>query len=270
METVRAMLGCVARRQARHEAYPQLIYDEKMAPLYSDDDDGDAPYPPHDTMSYYHHYGAATPATSDDGHAPWDGDDEKRGYYYTREDDTRTVEDVAKEVAELLFRAEWNDDELQTRISDAVGERRWNRKMVEECLDGVIGYVERGRTGGMGAAMRAALDKATDEADEAFAFPRRHPESLDGFIAIVSAGVLAELQGAWVLELLGFGEVRGKEELGDGTGEIAMLTSDKIVPSPNPKPNSFAAWWTRAYDAYIPTGSVYAFLDRMDMIEPED
>jgi hypothetical protein len=121
----------------------------------------------------------------------------------------------------------------------------------------------------MGGAMCAALDRATDVADDEFAFPRRHPQSLDGFIAVVSVGVLAELQGAWVLELLGFGEVRGKEEM-DGTGEIAMLTSDKIVFSPRFKSNSFAAWWSREYAAYIPEDSIYAYLNRMDMVEFEN
>ncbi|KAL2173687.1 uncharacterized protein P884DRAFT_211166 [Thermothelomyces heterothallicus CBS 202.75] len=263
METVRTMLGCVARRRARHKGYTELLDDEKTTPLYSYEDDV-VPYPSHEAMSYYHlHDGAATPAaTSFDNYSD---NDEKGGNH--RQDDTRTVEEVARDVAQLLFGAEWNDDALQTRISDTVGDRPWNRKMVECCLDAVIEYIERGRVG-MGGAMCAALDKATDMADEEFAFPRRHPESLDGFIAIVSAGVLAELQGAWVLELLGFGEVQGKQELNDGTGEIAMLTSDKIVPSPVPKPNSFAAWWTKAYDAYIPAGSIYAFLQRMDMIEP--
>ncbi|GAB1315289.1 ESX-4 secretion system protein EccC4 [Madurella fahalii] len=178
---------------------------------------------------------------------------------------TRTVEEVAEAVARLLWLAEWNDDALQSRISEAVGDRRWNRKMVEECLNYVIEYVEQGRVQ-MGAAMCEALDKATDIADEEFAFPRRHPESLDGFIAIVSVGVLAEMQGAWVLELLGFGEVRGKETA-EKTGEVAMLTSDKIVMSPNPRSCSVAAWWAREYQAYIPRDSVASYLRRMDMIE---
>jgi hypothetical protein len=254
MEGVRTMLACITGRRGRQEdGYTELIYDDKMASLYSDNE----PYPQHDAMNYYHAhgYGTTTPATATatdrDGGA-----------------DTRSVEEIAREVARLLWRAEWNDDGLQCRISDAMGERRWNRKMVEECLDNVIEYVEQGRAH-MGKAMCAALDKATDVADDEFAFPRRHPQSLDGFIAVVSVGVLAELQGAWVLELLGFGEVRGKEEVAAGTGEIAMLTSDKIVYSDQPRPNSFAAWWTREYAAYIPTGSVYGYLKRMDMVELE-
>ncbi|KAK4121175.1 hypothetical protein N657DRAFT_682838 [Parathielavia appendiculata] len=254
------MLACITGRQGRQdEGYTELIYDDKTASLYSDNDS----YPQHDAMSYYqgHGYGTTTVASPllFDSSPPFKGEGV----------DTRSVEDIAREVARLLWRAEWNDDGLQCRISDAVGERRWNRKMVEECLDNVIEYVEQGRAR-MGAAMCAALDKATDVADDEFAFPRRHPQSLDGFIAIVSAGILAELQGAWVLELLGFGEVRGKEEIGYGTGEIAMLTSDKIVYCDQPRPNSFAAWWTREYDAYIPTGSVYNYLERMDMVELED
>jgi hypothetical protein len=249
------MLACITGRRGRHEdGYTELIYDDKMAPLYSDNE----PYPQHDAMNYYHAYGYGTTTA-----API------TATYRDEEVDTRSVEEIAREVARLLWRAEYNDDGLQCRISDAVGERRWNRKMVEECLDNIIEYVEQGRAR-MSEAMCAALDKATDVADDEFAFPRRHPQSLDGFIAIVSAGVLAELQGAWVLELLGFGEVRGKEEVEAGIGEIAMLTSDKIVYSDRPRPNSFAAWWTREYAAYIPTGSVYTYLKRMDMVELED
>lgn len=251
METVRAMLECMARRRGKQQGYTELIYDDKMAELYSDNE----PYQQHDTMSYYG--GDATPDPITDYEY-----DEKAGYQVQ---DTRGIEDVAREVAELLWRAEWNDDALQTDISNVVGDRRWNRKMVEACLDDVIEYVEQGRFE-MGDAMCAALDRATDIADDEFAFPRRHPQSLDGFIAIVSVGILAELQGAWVLELLGFGEVRGKEEP-NGTGEVAMLTSDKIAFSARPRSNSFAAWWMREYDAYIPSDSVYEFLKRMDMIE---
>ncbi len=72
-----------------------------------------------------------------------------------------------------------------------------------------------------------------------------------------------------MLELLGFGEVGGKEEI-EGTRDIAMLTSDKIVFSDRPRPLSFAAWWAREYEAYIPDGSVYSYLQRMDMVELVD
>ncbi|KAK3296601.1 uncharacterized protein B0H64DRAFT_415956 [Chaetomium fimeti] len=235
MEAVRAMLECMARRRGRQEGYTELIYDDKTAELYSDNE----PYQQHDAMSYYNGDTSPDPITDYEY-------DEKAGYrdaYRDTDRDTRRVEDVAREVAALLWRAGWNDDALQSDISDVVGDRRWNRKMVEACLDDVIEYVEQGRFE-MGDAMCAALDRATDVADDEFAFPRRHPQSLDGFIAIVSVGVLAELQGAWVLELLGFGEVRGKEEP-NGTGEVAMLTSDKIVYSSKPRSNSFAAWWMR-------------------------
>lgn len=251
MEMLCTTLACMCcRRGRREDGYTEVPYDDKMAPLYSDD----APYAAHDAMQYH------------DDHPH--GDDAATAlvlHTNPTATDTRTVEDVAREVARLLWRAECNDDALQGAISAVVGERRWNRRMVEACLDRVIEYVERGRAR-MGGAMCEALDRATDVADDEFAFPRRHPASLDGFIAIAAVGVLAELQGAWVLELLGFGEVRGKEEL-EGTREIAMLTSDKIVFAPKPKPGTVAAWWAREYGDYIPGGSVYSFLRRMDMVE---
>ncbi|KAL2136983.1 hypothetical protein VTI74DRAFT_11165 [Chaetomium olivicolor] len=244
MEALRAMLACILGRRERLESYMELIYDDKMAALYSDAE----PYASSGAMSYHHH----SRTLSD------------------LEIDTRSVEEVAREVARLLWLAQWNDDALQSRISDAVGEhRRWTRKMVEECLDNVIEYVEQGRDHGMGDAMCEVLDRVTDVADDEFAFPRGHPESLDGFIAIVSVGVLAELQGAWVLEMLGFGEVKGKVEI-DGTGEVAMSTSDKIVFSTKPKPGSVADWWARKYEAYIPSGSAFSFLHRLDMVDLEE
>ncbi|KAL2263900.1 hypothetical protein VTK26DRAFT_4460 [Humicola hyalothermophila] len=271
-----SMLGCIRGRKGEREWAREVIYDEKMTSLYSDYDyDDDAqPYPQHDVMSYYgnhHHHRhrcddtATVVSASAPGHFS-----EKTGYHDHDSDDNdndqRTEEEVASEVARLLWRAQWNDEGLQTRITAAAGSRRrWNRRLVEECLDNVIEYVEQGRER-MGAAMCAALDRATDVADDEFAFPRKHPESLDGFIAIVSVGVLAEMLGAWVLELLGFGEVRGKK-LANGASEVAMYTSDKIVYSSDPRPGSMAAWWRREYGAYIPAGSVYSYLQRLDMVE---
>jgi hypothetical protein len=260
MEVLRSILACVFGRRGEQDGYTELVYDEKMA-LYSDSEpyahEYNEPYAQYDAMSYYHGHGGHDYSPSYGATAP-----------PVEDNDTRSVEDIAREVARLLWRAEANDDALQCGISEAVGDRRWNRKMIEACLDAVIQYVEQGRFE-MGDAMCAALDKATDTADDEFAFPRRHPQSLDGFIAIVSVGVLAELQGAWVLELLGFGEVRGKEAL-EGTSEIAMFTSDKIVLASKPRPISFAAWWAREYAAYIPEGAVYSYLRRMDMGQLEE
>ncbi|KAK4139030.1 hypothetical protein BT67DRAFT_438350 [Trichocladium antarcticum] len=237
MELIRSWMAC-GRRGGRG-GYTELIYDDKVA-LYSDNE----PYTQHDAMSYH---GDSAPVT---GPA------------------TRTVVEIADDVARLLWRAGRNDDALQCGISEAVGDRCWNRRMVEECLDNVIEYVEQGRAE-MGDAMCAALDKATDFADYEFAFPRRHPQSVDGFIAIASIGILAEMQGAWVLELLGFGEVSGKEAL-NGTSEVAMLTSDKIAFLSEPRPGSVAAWWAREYQAYIPIDSVYLYLQSFDMVELQD
>ncbi|KAK3307808.1 uncharacterized protein B0T15DRAFT_85639 [Chaetomium strumarium] len=269
METFRTMLACILRQRRRHDGYTELIYDDdKMAGVYSDyDNEGYSTQ--HEVMSYYYDADARPISDGDDNYDGATAFNEKAGFD-TGDTDARSVEEVARDVARLLWRAEWNDDALQGAISDCVGEQRaWNRKMVEACLDGVIDYVEQGRRL-MGDAMCAALDTATDVADEAFAFPRRHPPSLDGFIAIVSVGVLAQLQGAWVLELLGFGEVRGKEGMMNGDREVAMLTSDKIVFWEEPKPGSFAAWWAREYADYIPGGSVYSYLRQLGMIEIED
>ncbi|KAK3904130.1 hypothetical protein C8A05DRAFT_42748 [Staphylotrichum tortipilum] len=276
METLRAMLACIfGRRRGADDGYTELVYDDKMA-LFSDTDPyysanhqqpyrDSEPYAQHDAMSYFpsHAYGGYDDTTTTTAATFADNN------LTPGRERERTAGEIGRDVARLLWEAEWNDEALQGRISEAAAGRSWNRKIVEACLDGVIEYVERGRDDGMGAVMCEALDRATEVADEAFEFPRRHPESLDGFIAIVSAGLLADLQGAWMLELLGFGEVGGKEEL-DGTHEIAMLTSDKIVFSDRPRPLSFAAWWVREYHPYIPEGSVYTYLQRMDMVELAD
>lgn len=198
-------------------------------------------------------------------------------YTSSADDDEEQLVAIAKKIVNLMHKAEFNDDSLQIAITDVVGERRWTRKLIEECLDNVVELVEQGRQN-MGDAMTEALDKVTDVADEEFAFPRRHPESVDGFIAIVSVGVLAEMQGAWVLELLGFGEVKDKdlegmvEEVDEkrAVGEVKMLTSDKIVLGEKARRGSVADWWMREYKAYIPEGRVETFFTRLDMVDPAE
>ncbi|KAK3934765.1 ESX-4 secretion system protein EccC4 [Diplogelasinospora grovesii] len=153
----------------------------------------------------------------------------------------RTVEDIGDEVVRLLRRAERNDEELQRRIRAAVGNEGWSRDLVEEVLDGLAECVEDGRSR-MNDAMCDALDKATDIADERFAFPRRHPKSVEGFIAIAAAGVFALMQGYWVMEKLGFSE--------EGEGEIMVQTRGSTA---------FASWWMRNYAPYIPKNSVRSY-----------
>lgn len=251
MEAVRSMLACLTlRRRRSREGYTELIYDQASEKQQLEqylnrprtDNDGsehDCPppqYQPLDSM------------------------------VYSENSEDEAIVKIAGEVVRLLFEAEWNDDALQGKVVAAVGGRRWNRRLVEECLDNVIEHVEQGRQR-MGEAMVEALDKVTDVADECFAFPRRHPASLDGFIAIVSVGVLAEMQGAWVLELLGFGEVVSRIESSDG--EVKMMTSDRIVVGLKARRGSMADWWTREYETYIPRGGVYSFLKRLDMVDTE-
>ncbi|KAK0717402.1 hypothetical protein B0T26DRAFT_296246 [Lasiosphaeria miniovina] len=217
MEVIRSMLACMFGPRSRHQGYTE-IFNEKM-PLYMHD----ASYQP-DTMAYgtvVHSKPRARPSRPTD-------------------------DEIADEIVRLLRQAEWNGNRLQQRIRDVLGERGWNRRTVEVCLDNIIDCVEDGR-GYMGSAMRSALDRVTPLADEAFSFPRRHPESLDGFIAIVSVGIFMEMQGPWVLPVLGFGEVRGTDC--------------------SFKRGSVASWWTRKYAEYIPTGSVYAFLRQLDMVD---
>ena len=243
MEVLYAKLARIVRRRRRQKGYTKLVYDEKIA-LYSDNE----PYTQHNAISYGHNNNA----------------DYDRIKPFTENNGIYSIEDIAKEVVQLLWQAEENDDALQCRISDAVGDRRWSRKMVEACLDKVIECVEQGRFE-MGDAMCGALDTATDIADDEFTFPRRHPQSLGGFIAIVSVGVLAKLQGAWVLEPLGFGEIRRRKEV-EGIGGIAIRRSDKIIFLKKPRSISFAAWWAREYEAYIPSGALYSYLRRMGMV----
>ncbi|KAK4243199.1 ESX-4 secretion system protein EccC4 [Corynascus novoguineensis] len=177
---------------------------------------------------------------------------------YTNDDieETRPRQDVASKVAYLLWRAENNDGALQIDVSKATGGRQWNCKMAEDCLDNIIEYVGQGRDG-MGFAMRQALDKVTDIADEEFKFPRNHPQSVYGFVVIVSAGVLAELQGAWVLQLLGFGDFTEEEK----------MTGTRQANTREPEMSLFAARWIVEYKGYIPDGSISSYLCRIQSLK---
>ncbi|KAK4185589.1 hypothetical protein QBC35DRAFT_439057 [Podospora australis] len=266
MDAIHSMLGCLSlRRRRSREGYTELIFDEssekqQLEQYYHDrDNEKDG--------SYYNdndHYDDCPSSPPPPQYQPVDSMVYSSSH---EESEDEIIANIARDVVRLLFEAEWNDDVLQGKIVACVGEnRRWNRRLVEECLDNIIEYVEQGRQH-MGEAMVEALDKVTDIADECFAFPRRHPASVDGFIAIVSVGVLAEMQGAWVLELLGFGEVASRMESSDG--EVKMLTSDKIVVGLKPRRGSMADWWTRSYETYIPRGGVCSFLKRLDMLDTE-
>ncbi|KAK0672380.1 hypothetical protein QBC41DRAFT_24570 [Cercophora samala] len=262
MATFRSILACLSfrRNRANRAGYSELLYDsldsygqidnEKVG-LYSD-----------------------SPANSSNHDGPYQSAP-LMAYSPSGDDDEELVA-IAKKIVNLMHKAEFNDDSLQIAITNVVGERRWNRKLIEECLDNVVELVEQGRKN-MGDAMMEALDKVTDIADEEFSFPRRHPESVDGFIAIVSVGVLAEMQGAWVLELLGFGEVKDKDFEGiveedekRAVGEVKMLTSDRIVLGEMARRGSVADWWMREYKAYIPEGRVETFFTRLDMVDPAE
>ncbi|KAK4670675.1 uncharacterized protein QC763_213880 [Podospora pseudopauciseta] len=220
MATLRSILACLSfrRNRANRAGYTELLYDsldshgqidnEKFG-LYSDSPPGNN----HEEGQY-----RSAPLMA---------------YTSSADDDEEQLVAIAKKIVNLMHKAEFNDDSLQIAITDVVGERRWNRKLIEECLDNVVELVEQGRQN-MGDAMTEALDKVTDVADEEFAFPRRHPESVDGFIAIVSVGLLAEMQGAWA------------------------------------RRGSVADWWMREYKAYIPEGRVETFFTRLDMVDPAE
>ncbi|KAK3986793.1 hypothetical protein QBC44DRAFT_133587 [Cladorrhinum sp. PSN332] len=256
MESLRSILACLfLRSRARKEGYTELLYDSSSSSLEEDsalilsEKYSDFPI----TQSQYQ-----PPASMI---APENSEIET------------TTTTVAHQIAFLLFSASENDDALQTKILAAVGAtRRWNRRLLEELLDDVIEYVEEGRHSKMGEAMLSAMDLVTDLADDEFTFPRNHPESVDGFIAIVSVGILAEMLGGWVLELLGFGQVKSTEELlceDEQTGVVKMSTFDKVVLGDRPKRGSVADWWAREYGEYIPRGAVYSFLKRLDMVETD-
>ncbi|KAK3369829.1 hypothetical protein B0H63DRAFT_527595 [Podospora didyma] len=248
MEALLSMLACIfGGRRAAPSKYDYLI-NEKM-PLYSDNPR--VPYQSDKMMCY----GTTTTAKSTPrglAIASEVDDFELDSEYDSDAPPIKTEEEIADDIVPLLRRARRNDERLQRQILSALGEdTTWTRKLAEHCLDNIIECVEQGRNH-MGDAMCEALDKATDAADDEFAFPRRHPESVDGFIAIVAVGILAQMQGAWVLEFLGFGEAIRQEE-----GAVY-------------RKGSVASWWTREYGDYIPMGSVYKYLRALDMVDEEE
>ncbi|KAK4175346.1 hypothetical protein QBC36DRAFT_25560 [Triangularia setosa] len=268
MATLHSILACLSfrRDRANRAGYTELLYDSLDSYGQVDNEK-------------FNPYSDPLANNNDNNNNHDDGQYQSAplmAYSGPSADDGEELVAIAKKIIHLMHQAELNDDSLQIAITDAVGERRWNRKLIEECLDNVVELVEQGRQN-MGDAMMEALDRVTDVADEEFEFPRRHPKSLDGFIAIVSVGVLAEMQGAWVLELLGFGEVKDKDFEGmveedekRAVGEVKMLTSDKIVLGEKARRGSVADWWMREYKAYIPEGRVEKFFKRLDMVDPVD
>ncbi|KAK3326884.1 hypothetical protein B0H66DRAFT_170934 [Apodospora peruviana] len=251
MEVIRSMFACIFGDRRRSTSFPSVggyteLTDEKM-PLYLEN----TPYMADNMMIAY----GATRTLA----AP------PPAYYSDKP--PLSDEEMADDVVRLLRRAEWNDESLQRRVRNIVGDGSWSRKMVEECLDNVIEAVEDGRRY-MGEAMCEALDRATDIADEEFTFPRRHAQSVDGFIAIVAVGILAQMQGPWVLDVLGFGEVEDREEIRSPCGEeeLSMSPSSKLVPSLKMRPGSVAAWWAREYAAYIPEGGIYEYFRGLGMV----
>lgn len=125
----------------------------------------------------------------------------------------------------------------------------------------------------MGDAMYDALDRATEVADDEFEFPRRHAESVDGFIAIVAAGILAQMLGPWVLDVLGFGEVEDRVNVlvdeDTGEEEVSMSASSKIAVLRRARPGSLAAWWAREFAPWIPKDGVYEYFRRLGMVQVE-
>lgn len=190
------------------------------------------------------------------------------------DDDEEQFVVIVKKIVNLMYIVEFNDDFFQIVIIDVVGERRWNCKLIEECLDNVVELVEQGRQN-MGDVMIEVLDKVMDVVDEEFVFLRWYLESVDGFIVIVLVGVLVEMQGVWVLELLGFGEVKDKdlegmvEEVDEKrvVGEVKMLILDKIVLGEKVRRGSVVDWWMREYKVYIFEGRVEIFFMRLDMVD---
>lgn len=245
MEAIRSVLGCILTPGRRSSSgYTELI-NEKGALLdyYSDNASNKMPYM---SSSEYHAYGS------------------------TCHPHPRSDEALAQSIVRALRRAPINDQALQSHIRSIMGSSAWSRKLVEECLDDIIECVEDGRRY-MGDAMCEALDKATDVADDEFDFPRRHAESVDGFIAIVSAGILAQMVGPWVLDILGFGEVDDRVDVvvdeESGEEEISMSASSKIaVFEMGGKPGSVAAWWAREFAPWIPRGGVYEYFRGLGMV----
>ncbi|KAK4167883.1 hypothetical protein QBC43DRAFT_310410 [Cladorrhinum sp. PSN259] len=253
MDPLRQFFSCLLFRSRAREGYTELIYDypSSESPSLFNEKYTDYPPPEHDEQYQPDCMTLVSPVINSNNQTDL------------------TI--LASQLAHTLYFATENDENLQSRILSVVGSQKWNRRLLEELLDEVITYIEGGRTDAMGEAFLTALDTVTDLADEEFTFPRNHPESVDGFIAIVGVGVLASLLGGWCLELLGFGIVVTREEDVEGnekeTGVVKMSASDKVTLGDRPRRGSVADWWAREFGGYIPRGGVYKFLQRLDVVE---
>ncbi|KAK0721159.1 hypothetical protein B0H67DRAFT_578248 [Lasiosphaeris hirsuta] len=250
MDFIRSMMACLFGRRGEPDPTPS----EKLA-LYSDK----TPYQP-DMMTY----GAASRPPY-----PYISDTPSYGTMYPAPPPApyRTDEDIAAEVVRLLRRADYSDHVLVRRVNEALGDRRWTRELVEACLDDVIDLVADGarHLGGrhLGEAMGQALDEATDVATDEFRFGRCRGGVDDGFATVVAVGILALMQGPWVLEFLGFGELRGD---GRGARGADGYEGGRLVLLDRYRSGSIASWWAREYAAYIPVGSVDAFFRALGVL----
>ncbi|KAM7216409.1 hypothetical protein V8F06_008229 [Rhypophila decipiens] len=251
MEAIRSVLGCIltpSRRLSQHSAGYTELTDEKGALLeYNYFSDDKMPYMSNNSMTHYNYGSTCRPHPASD-------------------------EALAQSIVRLLRHAPVNDNELQSGIRSLIGSSAWSRKLVEECLDNIVECVEDGRRY-MGDAMCDALDLATDVADDEFDFPRRHAESVDGFIAIVATGILAQMVGPWVLDVLGFGEVEDRVDIvadeESGEEEVSMSASSKIVVGRRGRPGSVAAWWQHEFAPWIPSSGVYEYFRGLGMVKFE-
>ncbi|TLD22959.1 hypothetical protein PspLS_07004 [Pyricularia sp. CBS 133598] len=151
----------------------------------------------------------------------------------------RSVQEISKDVIELLRVAEKNGSTLRLRIDDVVGDQGWTESIARAIVAGLEALIKQGRDK-IGPVLGEFIDKAENAAKAVFAFPHAHPYLTAGFATIVAVGVLV-LVAPWAVEALGFAEM----------GPVA---------------DSFAAGWQSTYAGFVPKNSLFSFFQRLGMI----
>lgn len=125
--------------------------------------------------------------------------EEKQALIITRV--TRSLDEVAQDVASTILRAERSGPGLGAQLDAIVGPYGWKEYLAEKVLEN-LGAALQGAHDKLGPAIRDAYNKAWQIANEIESFVVQHPV----MCTIITLGVLAII-APWVVEALGFAEL---------------------------------------------------------------
>lgn len=118
---------------------------------------------------------------------------------------TRTDDDIASDIVNILRTAEKNDSRLKRDLDDTVSTTAgvWTEGIAEAVLNKLVDLLSSDNREKLGPAVEEAMNKAEEVANDIFDFARDHPVAVTVFITILAIEILY-FMAPWVLEVLGF------------------------------------------------------------------